>query len=167
MQVVAEEIGAGIASVTIIHSEEGALGPNAFKGLLFGLHYVQDYGHTVLVVVAADALVRVGAVPSDYSVVLAAELSVLIVRHQAVHYRVRLVRQLLLQRRVEVTQVLGSLRNCSVDKRQSLHRLACLQWLLLRISAAFARLKSVLAVVRDGLLHNFLKLFLLKELFVF
>lgn len=121
VQVVAEEISAGIASVAVIHSEEGTLGPNAFKGFLFGFHYVQDDCHAVLVVVAADALVRIGAVPRDHAVVLAAELCVLVVRHQAVHHRVRLLCQLLLQRRVEVTQIFRSLRNSRIDKRQSLH----------------------------------------------
>jgi hypothetical protein len=52
VQVVTEELGALVAAMTIVDAKEGALRPVVNLALLaLGLHDIQDYGHSVLVVV--------------------------------------------------------------------------------------------------------------------
>jgi len=61
MEVVSEEVSAGVAPVTVEDREKGALGP-AVTLLLDGFLHVEHYRDAVLVVVPDDSLVRVGCI---------------------------------------------------------------------------------------------------------
>ena len=53
--------------MTIKYTEESALGP--IVALLgWRLHYIQDYGDSVLIVVSDDALIGVSRIAGNYSV---------------------------------------------------------------------------------------------------
>jgi len=73
MQLVSQEVSASRAAMTIIDGEEGAPGP-VLDLLELRLDDIQDDGHTVLVVVPDDALVRVGGVAADHAILLAGKL---------------------------------------------------------------------------------------------
>ena len=96
MEVVAKEVCTSIATVPVVNAKERTFRPHAFEMFLLRFHDVQDDGDAVLVVVPANALVRVCAVPCDHAVVLAAELCVLVVGHQAVYNLVGLLGKFLL-----------------------------------------------------------------------
>jgi hypothetical protein len=70
MQVVPQEVCAGVASVPIEDTKETTLGPVCDILLGWRLHDIEDDGHTVLVVVTDDTLVRVGSI-SHYVTVFA------------------------------------------------------------------------------------------------
>ena len=74
----------------VIHSEEGAAGPVS-RLLELRLNDVQDDRDAVLVVVADDALMRVGCIGSYHAVALAGELSRLVGLHESYDRRVQLV----------------------------------------------------------------------------
>jgi len=83
VEVVPEELCALAAAMAIIDPEEGALGPAVLLHVLaFGLHYVQNDGHPILIIVPNDALVGVGSVGGDDAVPLAGVLGWLIVLQQ-------------------------------------------------------------------------------------
>ena len=63
MEIVSKKVGAGVAAVTVEHSEEGALWPVFDVFLLRWLHDVQDNAYSVFVVVTDYSLVGVGCVP--------------------------------------------------------------------------------------------------------
>ena len=68
MEVFPEKISALAAAVSVVNGEEAAVGPVFEVLFLFRLHYVQDYGHSVLVVVTHYSLMRVRRVRVDQSV---------------------------------------------------------------------------------------------------
>lgn len=68
MQVVSQEVGTGVATVTVKDAEEGALWPMLNVLLLRWLHDVQDDAYSVFVVVTDDALVGVGCIPHNTSI---------------------------------------------------------------------------------------------------
>ena len=68
VQVIFKVVSASIASMPIINGEVTALGPVLGDCLVCWLAHVQDDAHSVFVVVALDALVRVRCVTSYYSV---------------------------------------------------------------------------------------------------
>lgn len=68
MQVVSEEVGAGVATVAVKDPEEAAFGPFFDVLLDRRLHDVQDDTDAVLVVVANDALVGVSRIAHDETI---------------------------------------------------------------------------------------------------
>lgn len=68
VQVVAEEVRTGISSVAIENTKEAALRPILDILLRRWLHDVEHNADPVLVVVPYDALIRVGRVPHDETV---------------------------------------------------------------------------------------------------
>lgn len=52
MEVVSKEVSADIAPVSVIDPKEGTLGPDsALIDFLLGLHYVQDNGDPIFIIV--------------------------------------------------------------------------------------------------------------------
>lgn len=84
VQVVAEEVGAGVASVTVVHPEEGAGGPGLVARLVLRPGDVQNDRHSVFVIRAHDALVGVGAVGGHHAVAADRVLGGLVVAHEEV-----------------------------------------------------------------------------------
>ena len=82
MQLVPEEVGAGGAAVPIIHCKEGASGPvlDLFE---FRFDNIENDGHPVLIVVPDNALVRVGRVAADHSVLFAGEFGRMVRLHES------------------------------------------------------------------------------------
>ena len=68
MQVVTEEVGACVAAMAVEHTKEAALGPVLDVLLVRRLHNVQHDADAVFVVVADDALVSVGRVTHNQTI---------------------------------------------------------------------------------------------------
>jgi hypothetical protein len=67
VKIVSEEISTGVPAMSIEHTEECAFRPRL--ALLGGrLHDVQDDRDSIFVVISDDALIGVGRVPRDHSV---------------------------------------------------------------------------------------------------
>lgn len=79
MQLVAEELGARVATVAVVYSEEAALGPLLLLTVA-RLGDVEDDRHAVLVVVAHEALIGYRRVAPDDAVPLDAAFGRLLVR---------------------------------------------------------------------------------------
>ena len=69
MELIPQELRACMASMAIVDSEEGALGPVLF--LPMGrLRYIQNYGNSVFIIIPNQTLVGYGRVRSYYSIPL-------------------------------------------------------------------------------------------------
>ena len=68
MEIVSQKVSTGVSSVPIKHSEEAALRPVGH--VFFGgwLHDVEDYAHSVFIIVSDDALVSIGGIPHDVTI---------------------------------------------------------------------------------------------------
>ena len=74
VQIVTQEIGTNVAPMAVIDAEKGAFWPLGTAILLrFGFHDVEDDSDAVLVVVAHDALVRIGSVGGHDAVAFGGE----------------------------------------------------------------------------------------------
>jgi len=80
VEVISQVVCTGRATVAVEYPEETYLRPFNIEVLfVLGLQNVQNYGHTVLVVVSNDALVRIGSIGFDDATLLGAGLSGLVV----------------------------------------------------------------------------------------
>ena len=79
VQVVSEKFGTRTAAMAIVDAEERASRPSFVLPVLW-LHDVEDDADAVLVVVADEALIRIGCVSTHYPVALIAAFSGLVVR---------------------------------------------------------------------------------------
>jgi hypothetical protein len=78
VEVVAEEFGADMSPMSIIHTKERALGP-LFMFAIFWLDDVEDDGDPVLVIGTYEALIGVGGICPNYAIPLQGTFSGLVV----------------------------------------------------------------------------------------
>ena len=79
VEVVSQELGTGTATVPIVDAEEGTRWPRFVLSML-RLHYIEDDGNSVFVVITNQALVRVGGVGPYNAITLIAALGWLVIR---------------------------------------------------------------------------------------
>ena len=80
VEVVTEEFGTGATSMSIVDTEEGACWPSLMLAV-FWFDNVEDYGHSVFIIVPYEALVRICRIRSHNTVPLVAALGRLMIRN--------------------------------------------------------------------------------------
>lgn len=86
VEVVPEEVGTDMTTVSIVDPEEGAFWPLLPRKLFrLRLHNVEDDGYSIFVIIPDDSLVCIGAVSCHDPVSLRRILCWLVVRHQLLY----------------------------------------------------------------------------------
>jgi hypothetical protein len=68
MKIISEEVSTGISSMPIKNSEKATFWPILNVFLSWRLHYVKDNTNSVFIVVPNDALISIGSISHDVSV---------------------------------------------------------------------------------------------------